>query len=94
MMDALDRPMARRVSLLTAAAVAGLITIYPRALVNDEHVNHGLLMLLLWGASAGFVHGVGFVPEHRVLRLLLGPLVAWPLLAGGMLLLVGGVWST
>lgn len=89
MMDVLDRPMARRVSLLAAIAVAGLITIYPRALVNGEQVNHGLLMLLLWGVSAGFVHGVGFVPEHRVLRLLLGPLVAWPLIAGGLLWMLG-----
>jgi len=92
-MDALDRPVARLVSLLAAIAVAGLITVYPRALVSGAQVNHALLMLLLWGVSAGFVHGVGFVPAHRVLRLLLGPLVAWPLIAGGLLLLVGDAWS-
>jgi predicted membrane protein len=83
--DALDRPWARWISLVAAIVMAGLVTIYPKALVTGERVNHGLLMLLMWGMSAGFVHGVGFVPEHRVLRILLGPLVAWPLMAGGLL---------
>jgi predicted membrane protein len=43
-------------------------------------------MLVMWGLSAGFVHGVGFVPRHPLLRLLLGPYAAWPLLALGLYL--------
>jgi predicted membrane protein len=89
MLAALDRPTARRVSLLAAIALAGLITVYPRALVSGAQVNHALLMLLLWGVSAGFVHGVGFVPERRILRLTLGPLAAWPLMGVGLAWMFG-----
>ena len=31
----------------------------------------------MWGMSAGFVHGIGFVPRNNVLRVLLGPVAAW-----------------
>ena len=77
----------RMISLLLAIALAGLILTYPRAF---SHTGHGLLSLVMLGVSAGFVHGVGFVPEHKVWRILFGPLVAWPLLAAGMLLFMRG----
>jgi predicted membrane protein len=37
----------------------------------------------MWGISAGFVHGVGFVPTNRPARWGLGPLPAWGLCALG-----------
>jgi predicted membrane protein len=27
--------------------------------------------------SAGFVHGIGFVPRNNILRIVLGPVAAW-----------------
>jgi cyd operon protein YbgE len=89
-MDLLDRPWARWLSLALAIFLAGLVTVYPKALVTGDRVNHGLLMLLMWGMSAGFVHGVGFVPRHRVLRMLLGPYAAWPLMALGLVWMLSG----
>ena len=77
----------RMVSLLLALALAGLILTYPRAFA---HAGHGLLSLVMLGVSAGFVHGVGFIPEHKVWRILFGPWVAWPLLAAGLLLFLRG----
>lgn len=71
----------RWLSLLAAIALAATTLAYPRALA---HLNHGVLMLLMLGMSAGFVHGVGFVPEHRLWRALFSPAVAWPLLAMGL----------
>ena len=76
----------RLVSLVLAIALAGLILTYPRAL---GHTAHGLLMLVMFGVSAGFVHGVGFVPEHKTWRILFGPWLAWPLMAMGFWLLLG-----
>jgi len=38
----------------------------------------------MWGMSAGFVHGVGFVPRNRLLRLLLGAAAAWALMGVGL----------
>lgn len=45
--------------------------------------SHPQLMLVMCGVCAGFVHGVGFVPQKRGWRWLLGPLVAWLLCALG-----------
>jgi cyd operon protein YbgE len=77
----------RMVSLVLAIAMAGLILTYPRAFA---HTGHGLLTLVMLGVSAGFVHGVGFIPEHKVWRILFGPWLAWPLLAAGLLLFLRG----
>ena len=76
---ALDRGWARGVSLACALALMLLITLFPRGLAapDGSPPNHGLLMLVMWGMSAGFVHGVGFVPRNPLLRFALGPLAAW-----------------
>lgn len=77
----------RMISLLAAIALAGLILTYPRAFA---HAGHGLLSLVMLGVSAGFVHGTGFVPEHRIWRILFGPWIAWPLMAAGLMLFLRG----
>ena len=73
---------AQGISLFTALALMLLVTLLPRALTTADGspINHGTLMLIMWGLSAGFVHGVGFVPRHRVLRVLLGPVIGWLLM--------------
>jgi len=37
----------------------------------------------MWGIAGGFVRGVGYVPLHRVWRIVLGPLVAIPTMVTG-----------
>lgn len=55
---------------------AGLVlmlagTAYPLVFARaDGRADHGLALLLFWAMSAGFVRGVGFIPRHRVWRLL------------------------
>ncbi len=75
----------RGFSLLAALALSGLILTYPKAL---GHANHGLLSLVMLGISAGFVHGVGFVPEHKLWRVIFAPWAAWPLMSIGFWLLL------
>lgn len=48
---------------------------------------HTALPIMLLGVAAAFVHGIGFVPDNRALRVLFGPVCAWVLLAGGALVL-------
>lgn len=63
---------ASALALLTAIAIALGVTIYPPALVGRQgEVNHLMVMTLFWAMSAGFVRGVGFIPQHRVARWLL-----------------------
>lgn len=81
---------ARGLSLVAAVVLMLLVTLMPRALTAEDGspIGHGILALIMWGLSAGFVHGVGFVPRNAVLRLLLGPLAAWPLMALGLFFFV------
>ncbi|HEY9146103.1 MAG TPA: cyd operon YbgE family protein [Thiobacillus sp.] len=79
MNDALNSGWARGVSLVSALALMVLVTILPRGLAapDGSAIDHGILALIMWGMSAGFVHGVGFVPRDKILRVLLGPIAAW-----------------
>jgi predicted membrane protein len=76
----------RAVSLLLALVTSGLIFTWPQALA---HAGHGLLSLVMLGACAGFVHGVGFVPHARIWRMAFSPWVAWPLMGVGLWLIAG-----
>ncbi|MBI1421815.1 MAG: hypothetical protein GC149_00020 [Gammaproteobacteria bacterium] len=69
---------ARLLSLLIAITTFVVIFAWPQLMVRaDGQVQHNGLMFFMWSMAAGFVHGVGFVPRNRVVRVLLGPLVAW-----------------
>jgi predicted membrane protein len=72
----------RALSFVAAAAWSAVVLIYPQALAPGGRVSYGWLLLLLWGMAAGFVHGVGYVPTNPLVRLALGPLIAWLLLGG------------
>jgi len=79
----------RTLSLLLAAPLALVLLIHPAAMLDGQGgYSHPQLMLVMWGVSAGFVHGVGFVPRLWLWRWLLGPLVDWPLLALGYSILL------
>lgn len=69
----------RGITLIAAFVFMVLVTLFPRPLTAEDGspIGHGILALIMWGLSAGFVHGVGFVPDNRILRVLLGPAVAW-----------------
>ena len=70
--------IARRFSFLLAAVLSLLILVYPRILASSaEQLNHGMLILWMWGIAAGFIHGVGYIPRIKIWRVLLGPLFAW-----------------
>lgn len=75
----LDRGWVRGITLATAFALMLLVTLFPRPLTTPDGspIGHSALMLIMWGLAAGFVHGVGFVPRNRLLRIVLGPVVAW-----------------
>lgn len=81
---------ARGLSLLTAFVLMMLVTLLPRGLATADGspINHGVLMLIMWGMSAGFVHGVGFVPRNQVLRVVLGPVIAWLWMGVGLVFYV------
>jgi predicted membrane protein len=79
----------RSTSFALASGLSALILLLPQSIARAPgDVSHGLLALLMWGIAGGFVHGVGYVPVHRLWRISLGPLVAIPIMViGGILLL-------
>jgi cyd operon protein YbgE len=71
---------AHALSLCIALAISVSLLIWPALAVSaDGRVNHGWLTLLMWGMAAGYVHGVGFIPRNRLLRIAFGPIAAWGL---------------
>ncbi|OHC32504.1 MAG: Cyd operon protein YbgE [Pseudomonadales bacterium RIFCSPLOWO2_12_59_9] len=85
----LQRPWTRALSLLLASPLALLLLIHPAAMLDAQgRYSHSLLMLVMLGVAGGFVHGVGFDPYQRLWRWLFGPLLAWPLLLLGYVLLL------
>lgn len=74
----------RALSFLLAAPLALLLLIHPSAMLDGQGgYSHLQLMLVMWGISAGFIHGVGFVPQWWGWRWLFGPLPAWLLTSIG-----------
>lgn len=71
----------RAVSLAGAALVVLIVVLAPR-LVGEQSsdINFGGFVLMMFAMSACWVHGLGFVPENRFLRVFFSPLVAWPLM--------------
>jgi predicted membrane protein len=79
---------ARAISLVAAGILALIIMLYPVALSRDGAAPpHGLLGLVMLGISAGFIHGVGFVPRAAAWKWLFHPALAWLLMAAGFVLL-------
>lgn len=86
--DWLCRPASRALSLLLVVPLALVLLIHPAAMLDGQGgYSHPLLMLVMWGISAGFVHGVGFIPRLLLWRWLLGPLPAWTMSVLGYLIL-------
>lgn len=76
--------IARAVSLTAALAITVTVLVFPRLIALDMHtVPHGWLVLLMFGMSFGYVHGIGFVPQNKYLQTLFSPIIAWPVMALG-----------
>ncbi len=56
-------------SLLAAIALMLLGSVAPVYLADAQgRAHHGLTLLAFWAMSAGFVRGVGFIPQARLWR--------------------------
>ena len=76
---------------MAAGLFSLVLTLYPHAVVSGAGApDHAELMVCLWGIAGGYVHGVGFVPRNPVLRIVLGPVIAWLLMLGGIMWMAGG----
>lgn len=75
----------RTLTLLASLAVLVLVVLYPRAIATDaSSVPHGALVILLFGMSAGWVYGFGFIPQNKFFRILFSPFTAWGLMGLGV----------
>jgi len=43
-------------------------------------LNQTILVVMMLGVMGGFIHGVGFRPEHRWVQGLVSPAVTWPVM--------------
>ncbi len=64
-----DKPRIHLPSLAAGLIVMVVCTVYPYIAADRAgHADHLLATLLFWAMSAGLVRGVGFVPRHRLWR--------------------------
>lgn len=74
-------------SLFTGLLIMLGGTLYPPVMADAQgQAQHGVAMALFWAMSAGFVHGVGFVPKRRAWRWLFSGWAVLLALALAMLL--------
>ena len=72
---------ARGLSFMLAVGLSVALLAMPQLVATDtRELEHGPLSLGLLGISAGFIHGVGYVPLMAIWRWLFSPYVAWPLM--------------
>jgi predicted membrane protein len=84
-------PWARAISLGAGLLLSAVLMLYPYALgTTMTPMLHTALPLMLMGVSAALVHGFGFRPESRALNILFSPIVAWPLIGVGIVLVALG----
>ncbi|QTS88663.1 cyd operon YbgE family protein [Ectopseudomonas khazarica] len=83
-----ERAPLRALSWLLAMPMALVLLIHPGAMLDSQGgYSHSLLMLVMWGVSCAFIHGVGFTPRLRLWRTLFSPWLGWGLCGLGYALL-------
>jgi predicted membrane protein len=78
----------RVASFTTALAATLVLTLFPFLLrgVSDARL-HAALPIAMLGIAGAFVYGIGFTPDHALLRMLFGPWCCWTLMAVGAVIL-------
>ncbi|WNO10774.1 cyd operon YbgE family protein [Teredinibacter sp. KSP-S5-2] len=69
----------RLLTFFVSFLFAGITLAMPLWLTEDA-VNHDMISLGMLGMSAGFVVGVGYIPEFWLWRILFNPFSAWLLM--------------
>jgi predicted membrane protein len=76
----------RTASFLAALAISAALMLFP-FMLNGVPASrlHAALPIMLLGVTGALVHGIGYRPDHRLLRMLFRPICAWLMISGGML---------
>jgi predicted membrane protein len=79
----------RTASLTAALAASLMLMLFPFLLRHIPAARlHSALPVMLLGVAGAFVHGIGYTPDNKLLRILFGPGCAWALMIGGALLML------
>jgi predicted membrane protein len=79
----------RAASFFAALAISLALMLFPFLLRHVPGTRlHSALPVMLFGVAGALVHGIGFVPDNRPLRVLFGPACAWLLMIGSILVML------
>lgn len=79
----------RVLSLALCLPLSVILLVQPVLLLDGQGAySHGSLMLVLWGVSIGYVHGMGFDPLAWAWKLAFQPMLGWCLMLLGYGLLL------
>jgi predicted membrane protein len=75
-------------SFITALAASVALMLFPFLLRHVQETRlHSALPIMLLGVAGSFIHGIGYTPDNRLLRILFGPACAWAMMTSGTFLL-------
>jgi predicted membrane protein len=75
-------------SFITALAASLALMLFPFLLRHVQETRlHSALPIILLGVAGSLIHGIGYRPDNRLLRVLFGPACAWAMMIGGTFLL-------
>jgi predicted membrane protein len=75
----------RTASFLAALAISAALMLFPFILRGVPAGRlHAALPIMLLGVAGALVHGIGYQPDHRPLRILFRPICAWSMITGGL----------
>jgi predicted membrane protein len=75
--------------LAITASIIGLVFPYLLA-ARATGLNQSVLLVMIFGIAGAFIHGAGFTPSNRAVKLLISPYVTWVSILGplGMLIAI------
>lgn len=75
--------------LMIGVGLTIVLTLYPFILAKRSgDAGHAAAMLAFWSMSAGYIRGVGFIPSHRIWRVLFSSGACWLGLAAATMMIV------
>jgi predicted membrane protein len=78
----------RAASFVAALAVSLALMLFPFLLRHVPETRlHSALPIILLGVTGSIIHGIGYLPDNRLLKILFGPACSWAMMIGGMFLL-------
>lgn len=79
----------RAVTLVLAAAVVAILFLYPYSVGPElTTLDRAILPFVVLAVGAAIAYGLGFQFKSRIMNLIVSPVIIWPALVGGLVVMI------